>query len=615
MTDAADGHKSRLPTPADNLGELEGYPNRDSLPYRALYGLDQAETAEFATRCVVRRPRSADAFSGTVVAEWLNVSSGADAAPGDIDQIAAAERWGILRIALVAGGVTILLSFLLAPAVRGLEHLRLGRVIATLIVVAFGFAVIAAVGAIAATQAVSVAAKLPEYRENVRAKIRSLRSTPDSKLSKAADAIKEIESEAASGAGAPLAVTETAPTPLAAIGEWAEPVVKPVGTALAVLVFTILMLMHRENMRDRLISVVGAGRINVTTQAMGEAGSRVSRFLFMQLVINACFGIPFGIALHFIGIPNAMLWGLLATLLRFIPYAGVWVAIAMPALLAIAIDDGWTMLAWTLGVFAVLEAIAVYVAEPILYGRSAGLSAMAVILAAIFWTWLWGPVGLLLAMPLTVVATVIGRHVPQLGYLNTLLGVEPVLAPEARFYQRLVALDQEEATELAEKYAQEKGAAALFGEVVIPALSLAERDRHQGELDARRERFLFDTVGGLIEDLSPETPPEDRSACILPAHDEADQLAGQILARLSGARLVDTAEDCSLVCISAVPPHAATHAASLARRLRKRMPEAKIVVALWSSESNERAVARLRQVGVDEVVTRLPEALQALQKP
>ena len=520
----------------------------------------------------------------------------------------------LARDVLIPLALAILLAFLLAPAVRRLEHWRLGRAASTLIVVALGFALIGAVGAIAATQAVSVAAKLPEYRENVRAKIRSLRATPDSKLTRATEAIKELESEASSGAGAPLAVTETPPTPLAAIGEWAEPVVKPVGTALAVLVFTILMLLHRENMRERLISVIGAGRINVTTQAMGETAARVSRFLFMQLVINACFGIPFGIALHFIGIPNAMLWGLLATLLRFIPYAGVWIAISMPALLAIAIDDGWTMFAWTLGVFGVLEAIAIYVAEPILYGRSAGLSAMAVILAAIFWTWLWGPVGLLLAMPLTVCATVIGRYVPQLGYLNTLLGVEPVLAPEARFYQRLVALDQEEATELAEKYAEEKGAAALFDEVVIPALSLAERDRHQDQLDPRRERFLFDTIGGLIEDLSGTVASENRAACIVAAHDEADRLAGQILARLSGARFVETVEDCSLVCISAIPPHAASHAASLARRLRKRLPEARIVVALWSSEGNERATARLQQVGVDQVVTRLPDAIQALQQ-
>jgi predicted PurR-regulated permease PerM len=470
------------------------------------------------------------------------------------------------------------------------------------------------VGWVAADQAVSVAAKLPEYRENIAVKIRELRRAPEGALSRAAEAIKALESEAAPAA-APLPVTETPPTPLAALGEWAEPVAKPVATALAVIVFTILMLLHRENMRDRLIGVIGAGRINLTTQAMGEAAARVSRFLSMQLVINACFGIPFGVALHFIGIPNALLWGLLATLLRFIPYAGVWIAVAMPALLAIAIDFDWSMFAWTIGVFALLELVLVNVAEPVLYGRSAGLSAMAVIAAALFWTWLWGPVGLLLAMPLTVCLTVVGRHVPELGYLNTLLGVEPVLSPQARFYQRLVALDQEEATELAEKFAEEKGAVALFDEVVIPALTLAERDRHHDELQPRRERFLLETVEEIIEDLAPEGVAGNPAACVLPAHDPADRLAGLALARTSGARLADEVpDDCALVCISAVPPHAASHAGLLARRLRRQVPGARIVIALWATEGNpERVTARLRQAGADEVVTRLPAAIAALR--
>ncbi len=497
---------------------------------------------------------------------------------------------------------------------RALERVRLGRLFSTLAVVAIGFAAIGAVGYIAATQAVSVAAKLPEYRENVAEKIRALRRTPEGSLGKAADAIQELEKEAAP-AEAPLAVTETPSSPLAAIGEWAAPVVKPVGTAFAVIVFTILMLLHRENMRDRLIGVIGAGRINVTTQAMGEAAYRVSRFLFMQLVINACFGIPFGIALYFIGIPNALLWGLLATLLRFIPYAGVWIAIAMPALLAIAIDDGWTMLAWTMGTFFVLELGAVNIAEPILYGRSAGLSAMAVIVAALFWTWLWGPVGLLLAMPLTVCATVVGRHVPELGYLNTLLGVEPVLAPEASFYQRLLALDQEEATELAEQYVEEHGAPAFFAEVVIPALSLAERDRHHGDLDARRERFLFDTVAGIVEETDLESVPPKESVCIVAAHDEADLLAGQVLARMTGARVVESPEGCGVVCISAVPPHAGAQAASMARRVRRQLPEAKVIVALWAGDGDTgRAASRLEQLGVDQVVTHLADAVEALRK-
>jgi hypothetical protein len=432
-----------------------------------------------------------------------------------------------------------------------------------------------------------------------------------------------------------LPVTETPPSAFAALGELVHPFVKPIATALAVIVFTILMLLNRENMRERLIGLIGARRINVTTRALGEASYRVSRYLYMQLVVNACFGIPFGIALHFIGIPNAMLWGLLGTVLRFIPYAGVWVAVAMPALLAFAIFDGWTEVAWTLGVFIFLELILVNVLEPWLYGRSAGLAPIAIITAAIFWTWLWGPVGLLLATPLTVCVAVMGRYIPEMGYLNVLLGVEPVLSPEARFYQRLIALDQEEASGLAEEHAEEHGLAALYDTILIPALSLAESDRHQGTLDEPRERFVFDTTREILERLDeqkPEAKPSSSPAiCVLPAHDEADHLAGAMLARLArreqlraevfpsdilAAETLDqiAAHQCAAICISAVPPHAATHAAYLARRLKKRFPEIKVLVALWTSEGIDKVRPRLLSAGVDEIATRLPDVLAQLRQ-
>jgi hypothetical protein len=403
-----------------------------------------------------------------------------------------------------------------------------------------------------------------------------------------------------------------------------------------VIVFTILMLLNREGMRERLIALVGAGRINVTTQAMGEAGYRVSRYLFMQLLINASFGIPFGIALYFIGIPNAPLWGLLAVALRFIPYAGVWIAVAMPALLAFAISDGWSMVAWTLGVFLALELVAVYLAEPWLYGKSAGLSPFAIITAAIFWTWLWGPVGLLLATPLTVCLAVMGRYIPRLGFLNVLLGVEPVLPLEGRFYQRLVALDRDEVMDLAEEQAQELGMPGFFDAVLLPAIALAERDRHQGELEAHRERFIMETLRHIIDELTEERGSRDAPrvppVCIVAAHDEADHISGMALERalpaqefqavlvpfpLLAAETMDLIAEqaCQVVCISAVPPHAAMNAAHLAKRLRKRLPTLKIVVALWCAEGDmARVRERLAHAGADQVVTRLPEAIQQLRE-
>jgi predicted PurR-regulated permease PerM len=547
------------------------------------------------------------------------------------------------RDVLIPLALAILLSFLLAPAVRHLERWKLGRVLSTLIVVLLGFSVIGGIGWVAGGQAIALTAKLPEYRANVQAKMRVLRDPGSgTQLGKAAEAIKDLEKQAGPAPQKPLPVTQAPESAFAQLVELVTPFTKPLGTALAVVVFTLLLLLHRENMRERLIGLIGARRINVTTQALGEASYRVSRYLFMQLVVNACFGIPFGVALYFIGIPNAVLWGLLATLLRFIPYAGVWIAVAMPALLAFAISDGWSEIAWVLGVFLALELLLVNLAEPLLYGRSAGLSPIAVIAAALFWTWLWGPVGLLLAMPLTVCVAVMGRHIPELGYLNVLLGVEPVLPPEARFYQRLVAMDQDEAEDLAESHANEKGLAALHAEVVIPALGLAEQDRHAGSLDEPRARFILDTTRRIVEYVEDRREPQTKSeappakkalapVCIVAASDEADHIAALVLARMLppsefNARLIpfpllaaETLEQiakhaCKVVCISAIPPQAATPAGYLCRRLKHRFPDLKVLVALWTSENTERASARLRAAGVDLVVNNLPDAIDQLHQ-
>ena len=548
-----------------------------------------------------------------------------------IGLLVAAAILYLARDVLIPLALAILLSFLLAPLVRRLEHWKLGRLTSTLIAVVIGFAFIGGIGLIAARQALSLAGKLPEYRENIREKIHALRAPNDGTLGKAAEAIKQLESDAAPGAATPLPVTETAPSAFAALAEMVGPFVKPIGTALAVVVFTILLLLNRENMRERLIGLIGPRQINVTTQAMGEASYRVSRYLYMQLVVNMMFGIPFGIALYFIGVPNAMLWGLLGTLLRFVPYAGVWIAAALPTLLGFAIFDGWSEVMWIVGVFVVLELILVNAVEPWLYGRSAGLSAIAIIAAALFWTWLWGPVGLLLAVPLTVCIAVMGRYIPEMGWLNVLLGVEPVLTPEARFYQRLIARDQEEAGEIAEKYAEEHGNVALFENILVPALSLAESDRHRGALDEEHSRFAFETTRQIAEELRTEEEArvDDacRHVCIVPAHDQADDVAGAMLARLIpgaqrfpagslAAETIDKVDEqgCRIVCISAVPPRAASHAAYLVRRLKQRFPSKRIVVGLWSSETIDKVKPRLLEAGADDVLTRLADAATQLRQ-
>ena len=566
------------------------------------------------------------------------------AAASAIGLLIAAAVLYLAREVLIPFALAGLLAFLLAPAVRRLERWKLPRPLSTGIVVLLGFSLIGAIAAVAGSQAVSLAAKLPEYRKNVAAKISELKKPGRGKIAEAQKALKDLEKQADPTPRPPLQVTQTPQSPYAQLLEFVSPFAKPLGGALAVIVFTILMLAYRESMREKLIALFGPQRINVTTQALDEASYRVSRYLFMQLVVNACFGIPFGIALYFIGIPNALLWGLLATLLRFIPYGGVWIAVSMPLALAFAVSDGWSEVGWVLGVFLGLELMLINLVEPLMYSRSTGLSPIAIILAALFWTLLWGPIGLLLATPLTVCVAVMGRYVPDLGYLNVLLGVEPVLAPHARFYQRLLAMDEDEAEDVAEKYANEKGLPALYDDVVLPALALAEKDRHAHALEGQRERFIFDTARELVEYLEDRTRQDESDAkpanvvqrappplCILAAQDEADHVAALVLARMLEApefnpyviphSLLATevlqaieSKACKLVCISSVPPHAAAQAGRLCKRLKNRHPDVKVVVALWTAERSERLEERLRDAGVDYVVTRLSEAIERLRE-
>jgi predicted PurR-regulated permease PerM/CheY-like chemotaxis protein len=542
--------------------------------------------------------------------------------------IAAAVLY-LARDVLIPFAVAILLAFLLAPAVRRLERWKLGRLPSTLIVAFIGFGLAFGVAAIAATQAVSLAAKLPEYRHNIATKIHALRH-PDEKstIGKAAQALKDIEKQAAPDRP-PVPVRETPATSFEALAQVLAPVTKPAAMTLAAVVFTILMLLNRECMRERVIGLIGAGRINALTKAMAEASYRVSRYLGTQLVINAMFGITFGAALYFIGVPNALFFGLLGMVLRFVPYAGVWVAGALPAILAFAIFDGWAPVLWTAGVFLALEGVLAYVVEPWLYGKSAGLSPLAIIAAVIFWTWLWGPVGLLLATPLTVCVAVIGRHIPELGYLNMLLDVEPVLSPEQRLYQRLVALDHEEAAEIVENHVTAHGAASAFDELIVPALALAEHERRKGTLEPARERFVYDHLRRIVEEL--EQPPRAHpvpGVCIAPAHGEADGIAALMLAKLlSQAQVIDTAASaaeaaqalasrrCKAIVVSALAPHGAHYAGYLARRLRRQLPDARIAVGLWSgAEDAARERGRLLELGADAVIARLADAANALQR-
>ena len=435
----------------------------------------------------------------------------------------------------------------------------------------------------------------------------------------------------------------------------------PVGTAFVVIIFTIFMLIQREDLRDRLLHLIGPERLPITTQAVDEAGQRVSRYLLMQVTVNVVFGAGITLGLFFIGVPAPALWGILAASLRFVPYVGVWISAVGPLALAMgAFPSSWPV-AMTLGLFVALELVTGNAVEPWLYGMSTGLSPVAIIVAATFWTWLWGGMGLLLSTPLTVCIVVLGRYVPQLEFLHTLLGDEPVLPQDARLYQRLLAADQEEISQLVDEYLAEHPVAEFYDGVLIPTLNQAQMDAQQGSLGADRQDFILQTTHTLIDELrerpsaelipkevvdaaeSAATTPDKVAAVlpvmathaedlplrvlILPVKNAADELAGEMLSHLltlggvgskvlSHKALVNEALDAfaacdaDIICLSLVRPFAVMQARYLAKRMRARHPQLKIVIGLWDTKRPATGSRRnLQTVHADWVFESLGDAI------
>ncbi|HXV23877.1 MAG TPA: AI-2E family transporter [Alphaproteobacteria bacterium] len=472
-----------------------------------------------------------------------------------------------LREVFIPIALAVLLSFMLGPAVTRLRRWGIGRITATLSVVTIAGVVIAGIATVVAFQIVDLADNITQYQSNLVSKIRTFKDAPGEeglveRTSEMIENLSEELEEAATPAdpeeepSQPIAVEvhTPKPSPLQMIARVMAPLLGPVATSGVVVVFVIFILLYREDLRDRIIRLVSSGDLQRTTEAMSEAGQRVSRYLLMQLVVNATYGVPVGIGLFIIGVPNPALWGLLATLLRFIPYAGPVIAAAFPILLSFAIDTGWTTPLLTIGLFLGIELISNNIIEPWLYGSSTGISSIAIIVAAVFWTWLWGPIGLLLSTPLTVCLVVIGQYVPQLRFLDVMLGNAPVLPPHSRFYQRLLAQDPDEAAEIAEEFIASRSVEALYDELILPALMLAERDRQRGSLTFDRMKTVADATRSIIEDYadwqpsadqseengarpsvaSDQGPPQTRPAalCVGAARSLLDELAAAMLAQL-----------------------------------------------------------------------------------
>ncbi|WP_292668109.1 AI-2E family transporter [Mesorhizobium sp.] len=441
--------------------------------------------------------------------------------------------------------VALLLTFAIAPVVSSLKRAGVPRIAAVIASVAGAFAALSLFSFVVATQVSDLAQNIPVYQINILTKVRALKENGlgggiiarlGGVIERVGQEIDRQEPQLPSAAQAPK--REPIPVevvshekPLEVLQNLIGPLLSPLGSAGLVVIVVIFMLMEREDLRDRFIRLVGYGDLHRTTQALQDAGKRVGQYLLMQLVVNIIYAVPITIGLWVLGIPNALLWGLLALALRFVPYIGPIIGALLPLFLALAVAPGWSLLLWTAALFVVVELVTGNVIEPWLYGSHTGLSPLAIIVAAIFWTWLWGPIGLVLSTPLTVCLVVLGRHVPQFEFLDVLFGNEPVLEPHARLYQRLLAGDPDEATDHAEEMLEEKYLFQFYDQVAIPALLLGEQDRERGVMDDAQRRQLADsamTLAANLDDSAQQEAEEEESEQAAAADEKAaDRKAGE----------------------------------------------------------------------------------------
>lgn len=599
------------------------------------------------------------------------------------------------RDVLIPLALAVMISFLLGPVVTRLERKRLPRPAAVSIVVTILFTVLAALTWIVIVQVEDLAGQLPKYQDNIAMKIRGIRGHGDSKIEKAAEAITRAAEAATTGPATTNTALELRPGPPGsaesnplytrivsgsstaydALGGYAGTILGPIGTFGIVIVFVIFMLLQREDLRDRILRLVGEGQLHVTTQAVDDATRRITKYLVAQAIVNGTYGIAISIGLFLIGyfiggtwFPSFVLWGLLCAVLRFIPYIGPWIGATFPIAIAFAVFPGYGVFIGVVALFGIIELLSNNLMEPWLYGSSTGISTVAILVAAVFWTWLWGPVGLLLATPLTVCIVVMGKYVPQLAFLDILLGDEPVLEPHQRLYQRLLAGDAEESSDVAQEYLGKQSLDDVFSDIILPALALSEHDRHSGRVDESRGMTMRQTIREIIEELADierlkqvrlaadqtaqdakqDTPAATEKSdeirrirsvlptgCIinilcLPAHDEADEIVGIMLSELLqlhgycavpvsqnalASEMLDQVETkhADIVCVSALPPSAIAHSRYLCKRLAARYSDLRVIIGLWTVKSDMKRVrSRIACANDAPIVTNLKQAMEQI---
>ncbi|GJD60927.1 AI-2E family transporter [Methylobacterium frigidaeris] len=600
------------------------------------------------------------------------------------------------REILIPIAIAVLLSFVIGPLVALLRKARLGRIPSVGVAVLLLLAVVAGLGGLIGMQVADLSTGLPRYQRTIAQKAENLKAGPlgdlagylrsiNHQIQQAGAPEQKPEEKPAPGKPAPpptvqnpdkpvlVEMRDREPSPVELAEKVLAPVVSPLATLGIVFVVLIFILVQREDLRDRMIRLVGSSDLHRTTVAMDDAARRLSRFFLVQLALNAGFGLVIGIGLWLIGVPNPILWGIFTALMRFVPYIGAFLSALLPLMLAAAVDPGWNMVLATAALFIVLEPLVGQFIEPLVYGHSTGLSPFAVLVSALFWTWLWGPVGLLLSTPLTVCLVVLGRHVDKLEFLDVLFGDRPALTPVENFYQRMLADDPDEAQELAEAILAQCSLSSYYDEVALKGLQLAATDARRGVLTESQLERIRVGIAQLIEDLAdrddvaPETKPtlagrllsgrqDEEAPCEAapavpdaPAPDQLpedwrregavlcvagrgplDEAASMMLAQLLekhgfGTRVVPfeavsraeigslDAAGARMICISYLEISGTpAHLRYLVQRVRRRAPEAQVLVGLWPMDDAVLSDPGAREsLGADHYAVSLREGVEA----
>jgi predicted PurR-regulated permease PerM len=545
------------------------------------------------------------------------------------------------RDVLIPLAFAFLISFALSPLVGWLGRLRLPRSLCVILVMAVVVVTLGGLGLLLGTQVRSLSEQLPTYQSTMQAKVAGLGASLkapgvfDRALDMITSVRKQVESAPPPSPDGPQPVV-VVPRPASALDtarDWLARALEPLATLGIVLVFVFISLYDRGDLRDRALRIFG-GNLHRSTDALEEAATRIGRYLRMQLLVNLSYGVPMAAGLWLIGVPGALLWGTVAAVMRFVPYVGPMISAIFPVGLAFAVDPGWDMLLWTIGLIVVLELISNNVVEPLLYGTSTGLSAMSLIAAATFWTVLWGPVGLILSTPLTVCILVIGRYLPQLQFFETLLGAAPALDTPTRLYQRLIADDADEAIDIASGEIKKSSVHDFYHDIGVEVLRLASRE-HLRSATAEHRWRVANGMERLLDDLREEYSPvvQSRNAMTVVCMGgkwELDNLASEMLAHALAmrgiraesrrvpavtAKAIDSLalDGAELVCLSYFTTNPGTPARHFCRRLRHRWPGLRIVLALWNAPADLLENDAHKALGADEVVTTVNEAVLRME--